>query len=159
MTCYPDEYATEADSIEDVGLEEAAGESYWDLVEAERPWTAARLAVIDDAAHSGGAAEILGSGGLAVAIIGLCLLATRVLRWLWLPLAALGSMPLSAYAGHVIVIRAMSGPYGEFIDSNERWAWFSLCLLVGCTAWMVLLGRGPLERLVARAADAAAKGT
>ena len=46
--------------------------------------------------HTGGVAEILGSGGFALVVISLCLLLARPLRGMLLPLGALGSMPLSA---------------------------------------------------------------
>ncbi len=105
--------------------------------------------------HSGGVAEILGSGGFAVAVIALCLLAARPLRWILLPLAALGSMPLSAYSAHIVAIVAIAGP-GAFLSGNAEWGWFSLGLVVVATLWAMLFGRGPLEWLVGRAASAMA---
>lgn len=160
VVCYPADDASgipgESGFVDDSADSE---DSYLETVEAQKPWTQMRLTLITDAPHSGGVAEILGSGGLAVAIIGLCLLITRGLRWLWLPLASLGSMPLTAYAAHVVAILVVSGPLGEGIADNLQWLWFTLGLLAGCTVWAVLLGRGPLERLVGRSADFAAKGT
>ncbi|WEK60388.1 MAG: hypothetical protein P0Y60_13860 [Candidatus Microbacterium colombiense] len=67
--------------------------------------------------HSGGTAEILGSGGFALAVIALCVLLSRPLRWVLLPLGALGSMPLTAYSAHVLVIMLVSGPAG-YVTSN-----------------------------------------
>lgn len=97
--------------------------------------------------HSGGTAEILGSGGFALAVIGLCVLLSRPLRWLLLPLGALGSMPLSAYSCHVLVIALLAGPGGYF-TSNVLWAAMAIGLLVVTTLWSMFVGRGPLERLV-----------
>jgi uncharacterized membrane protein YeiB len=105
--------------------------------------------------HSGGVAEVLGSGGFAVAVIALCLLASRPLRWALVPLAALGSMPLSAYAGHIVAIVLIAGPQA-FLSSAADWGWFSLWLVITTTLWAMFLGRGPLERLVGRAAKAMA---
>lgn len=103
--------------------------------------------------HTAGAPEIVGSGGLAIAVIGLCLLLTRRLRPLLLPLAALGSMPLTAYTGHLLLLTALAGgPFGGYVGvSNTVWARTSIGLLVLATLWVAIVGRGPLERLVTRA--------
>lgn len=110
--------------------------------------------------HTAGAPEIVGSGGLAVAVIGLCLLLARRLRALLLPLAALGSMPLTAYAGHLLLLTALAGgPFGGYVgDSNTVWARTSVGLLVLATLWVAFVGRGPLERLVARVSRPRAEG-
>ena len=105
--------------------------------------------------HSAGTAEVIGSGGFALAVIALCLLLSRPLRWPLLPLGALGSMPLTAYTGHVLVIVLVSGPGGLYAD-NAFWGAMSIGLLLAATLWSMLVGRGPLERLVGRAASAMA---
>lgn len=104
--------------------------------------------------HSGGTLEIFGSGGFAIATIGLCLLLAKPLRWLLIPLAALGAMPLTAYTGHLVIMVLVWGP-GNLPESNAAWGWTALGLIVGCTLLMLLLGRGPLEQLVKYAAEAA----
>jgi uncharacterized membrane protein YeiB len=116
------------------------------LAEAD-PLGSALTAFLAVEPHSGGTAEILGSGGFALAVIGLCVLLSRPLRWLLLPLGALGSMPLSAYSGHVLVIALLAGPGGYF-TSNALWAAMAIGLLVVTTLWSMFVGRGPLERLV-----------
>ncbi|MFI8593533.1 heparan-alpha-glucosaminide N-acetyltransferase domain-containing protein [Microbacterium sp. NPDC078428] len=116
--------------------------------------------------HSSGVLEVFGSGGFALAVVGLCLLVCRPwwrggvvgpLGWAALPLRALGSMPLTAYAGQILAwaiaatillgspsdlsgFRALH-PFGSFVF----WS------IVGCTAWALLMGRGPLEAVVAAA--------
>ncbi len=105
--------------------------------------------------HSGGTAEILGSGGFALAVIAVCLLLSRPLRWPFLPLAALGSMPLTAYTVHVVSIVVLVGP-GGFVQSNAFWAATAVALVAAATLWSMFFGRGPLERLVGRAAQAMA---
>ena len=124
------------------------------LAEAD-PLRAVLAAIFGVEPHSGGTAEVLGSGGFALAVIALCLLLSRPLRWPLLPLGALGSMPLTAYSGHVIVIALVSGP-GGFVVSNEFWGLMAVGLLLSATLWSMLFGRGPLERLVGRAAVAMA---
>lgn len=152
--CYdPDVEVDDGSWIED----EVEEPSYLDQLRDRHVGTALLVSLGSADPHSGGTAEALGSGGLAMALIGLLLLAQRVLRWPLLPLAALGSMPLTAYAAHVVVIRILAGPFG-FVSSNTTWAWLAGGLVAGCTLWALLLGRGPLERLVGRAATAAARG-
>lgn len=116
------------------------------LAEAD-PLGAALAAFVAVEPHSGGTAEILGSGGFALTVIALCLLLSRPLRWVLLPLGALGSMPLSAYSLHVVTAALLSGP-GAFVQSNVFWGATAIGLLVMTTLWAMFAGRGPLERLV-----------
>ncbi len=151
ISCYPPE------GVEETGLTEATPSSGWGSYLAELaeqdPIGSAGLALVAVDPHSGGAAEIVGSGGFAIAVIALCLLASAPLRWLLLPVAAAGSMPLSAYSAHIVSYVVMAGP-GGFIDSFEAWLWSVVLLLVAATLWSILRGRGPLEELIARVASA-----
>jgi uncharacterized membrane protein YeiB len=119
------------------------------------------IAALDSTPHSGGSGEIVGSGGFGVAVIALCLLISRSLRWVLLPVAALGSMPLSAYSAHVVVIFIVTGR-GWSAQDNSFWLCLTVGLLVASSAWTHFFGRGPLERLVGRVsaafADTAARG-
>lgn len=105
--------------------------------------------------HSGGTMEIIGSGGFALAVTGLCLLTfrARLLRRLVVPIAALGSMPLTAYAAHIVAIRLLTDPW-DYLEDNQTWLIFVISLVLGCTLWALLWGRGPLERLTGWAARA-----
>lgn len=106
--------------------------------------------------HSSGLLEVIGSGGFALATLAVCLLACRTpLTWLVLPLRAVGSMPLTAYVGQLvawaIAAAVLLGDTGDLFGFRERetfWP-FLLTTVVLCTAWALLVGRGPLERLVA----------
>ncbi len=129
--------------------------SYPAALAAADPWGAVIGAIVGVDPHSGGTAEILGSGGFAVTVIAVCLLLAGPLRWPLFPLAALGSMPLSAYSVHVVSTAVIGGP-GGFPSSNAFWAWTAVGLLLAATLWSVLVGRGPLERLVGKAANAMA---
>ncbi|PCE16087.1 hypothetical protein AUC47_10850 [Microbacterium sp. SZ1] len=129
--------------------------TYPEALAAADPLGAVFSAIFAVDAHSGGTAEILGSGGFAVTVIALCILLSRPLRWILLPLGALGSMPLSAYTAHVVSVALIGGP-GGFFSSNLFWAGTAIALLLGTTLWSILVGRGPLERLVGRAAVAMA---
>lgn len=109
-------------------------------------------------AHSGTTAEVLGSGGVAVAIIGaLCLLdsasgvgerVARVLRVVLAPVAAAGAMALTLYVAHAVVLAAIRAS----ADNPERWQvpdWTLPALIVGslafATVWRRFVGTGPLE--------------
>lgn len=108
-------------------------------------------AVVDVAPHSGGTLEILGSGGLAAAIVGAGLLLSRPLRWVLLPLAAMGSMPLTAYAAQIVVIALVGGLSATAAMEGAMWQALTLGLLVAATVWLAFVGTGPLERLTRRA--------
>lgn len=103
-------------------------------------------------AHSSGLYEVLGSGGLAVAVIALCLLLCRTpLTWIVLPVRAVGSMPLTAYTAQLVVWAVWAavalgdvGDLGGFRDLHPFWP-ITIGILVGCTAWALTVGRGPLE--------------
>ena len=119
-----------------------------DAAGALRAWTAE--------AHSGGILEVIGSGGFALAVLGAALLLCRTpLAWAAIPLRAVGAMPLTAYTGQIVAwalaaalllgdvgdlagFRALD-PLGPFVGAT----------LVLCTAWALLWGQGPMERLVA----------
>ena len=105
--------------------------------------------------HSGSTVEIFRSGGIALCLIGILLLLARPLRWVLLPLSALGAMPLTAYSLHVLALFALVGP-GGWMSSNLVWTLMSLALILACLAWAALCGRGPLERVSAWAARRAA---
>lgn len=108
-------------------------------------------ALIEVAPHSGATLEILGSGGFAAAVLGACMLLSRPLRWLLLPLAALGSMPLTAYSAQVAVIAFTGGVAAAEAMGGAMWPILTAALLVAATAWVVFVGTGPLERLTRRA--------
>ncbi|MCR2813348.1 DUF1624 domain-containing protein [Microbacterium sp. zg.Y1090] len=105
--------------------------------------------------HSSGILEVIGSGGFAIAVIGVCLLLCRTpLRWLVLPLRAAGAMPLTAYVAQLVVwviwaIAALgrTQDLAAFRALEPFWP-ITIGILLGCTAWALLIGRGPLEWLV-----------
>ncbi|MEZ0165827.1 heparan-alpha-glucosaminide N-acetyltransferase domain-containing protein [Kineococcus sp. LSe6-4] len=114
--------------------------------------------------HSSTTFEVVGSGGVALTVIAACLGLVRLLgrlRWLVRPLTAVGSMPLTAYCGHLLALAVVGvvGTGEEFAAFEEssfgtgvswtQWYLFAAVTLVLCTVWARVLGRGPLERLVA----------
>lgn len=102
--------------------------------------------------HSSGLFEVIGFGGSALLIIGVCVLLCRTpFTWVALPLRAVGSMPLTAYAGHIVVWAVTRPPEepGVFeLDTYRALEPFwpmTLGIVAACTLWAVLVGRGPLE--------------
>lgn len=110
--------------------------------------------------HSSGLYEVFGTGGFAIAVIGACLLLCRltVLRMLVLPLRATGAMPLTAYTAQLlvwaVVALATIGDTGDLLAFRALEPFWPLTIgtLVGCTAWALLIGRGPLEWVLDRTA-------
>jgi len=100
--------------------------------------------------HSSSTVDVVGTAGVAVAVIALCTVLVdgrgRTVSRLAYPLAAVGSMPLTVYAGHLVVIVAL----GELPASGTAWALFAIGSVLFAVVWRAFLGRGPLERLVAR---------
>lgn len=129
---------------------------------------AAVLPGVDAEAHSGTTAELLGAGGLAIAIIGAALLALdgpeprRIALVIAAPLTALGRVALTVYVAHVLVISALAplGPAGRFEAA------VGIPLLVGLSLSGVALGlvlqavgrRGPLEWLLSTVAGLPFRG-
>ncbi|TNM70479.1 DUF1624 domain-containing protein [Streptomyces sp. NP160] len=111
-------------------------------------------------AHSATTPEVLGSGGVALAVLGACLwladaLGRRRGSWVVTPLVAVGAMPLTAYCAHVVALALTShdayGGSGEpswLAGSWQLWALFAGTALVVCPLWTRFAGRGPLERLL-----------
>ena len=96
--------------------------------------------------HSSTVFEAIGSGGFSIAVIGFLLLGGPILGKVLYPVAAVGSMSLSAYSFHIIAIWFI--PALVFPDSFTPMVWLLVAALVLCTLWRMLFGRGPLERLL-----------
>ncbi|MDA0566916.1 heparan-alpha-glucosaminide N-acetyltransferase domain-containing protein [Streptomonospora sp. S1-112] len=105
--------------------------------------------------HSGTGFEIAGAVGTALIVLAACMAAADVAGRLLYPLAAAGSMPLTIYTGHVLVIGALG--YSAWDAQPFRLEAFVIGALVFATVWRLTLGRGPLERLVGHLADTAAE--
>jgi uncharacterized membrane protein YeiB len=129
------------------------------------------LAGVTAEAHSSTTAEVVGSGGVALAVIGTLLWLTSAERagagqWmrgaLW-PIGATGSMALTVYTlqiltlAVVVVMRDDSG-------AIEYPGWplligMTIASLLFASLWQMLFGKGPLERLLAYVARSPRQGT
>ncbi|KZM35482.1 heparan-alpha-glucosaminide N-acetyltransferase domain-containing protein [Oerskovia enterophila] len=107
--------------------------------------------------HTNTTLEVLGSGGFALAVLGLCLLlgSSRAVLRVLAPLAAVGSMALTVYCLQVLAIWAWEDQLMSATGNGEL-ALLVVASLVFPTAWRWALGRGPLERFVGWVAGRAA---
>jgi uncharacterized membrane protein YeiB len=105
-------------------------------------------------AHSGTTFEIVGSSGVAAAVIGSCLLVASRLRPVLFPVESVGATALSTYSAHVLAYALL------FPDEPSEWSWlwFAVVALVVCPLWRLAVGRGPLETLVHTVSVRAAEG-
>jgi uncharacterized membrane protein YeiB len=108
--------------------------------------------------HSGTPFEVVGSTGFALVVLGLSLLVARRLRWALFPAIAVGAMALTAYSAHIVVL-AVIGQSAYTQPDNWLYLAFVVGALLFCSLWTVLLGRGPLERLLSWVSRRAARLT
>ena len=103
--------------------------------------------------NSGTVFEVFSSGGLALALIAGLVLLGRLpgSRWVLLPLTGVGSMALTAYVIHVVVL-SDAQPEGLVTDGGPG-GWLCLGLVVACGAWSQVFVSGPLEQLTGAVAD------
>jgi len=106
--------------------------------------------------HSGSPFEVVGSTGFALAVLALFLLAAPHARLLLYPLAAVGSMALSAYTAHVVIVFFIGDSAFAQTD-NGLYLAFVFGALVLCSVWALTLGRGPLERVLTWVSRTAAR--
>ena len=99
--------------------------------------------------HSSTTLDLVHTSATAAGVLGLCLLVTlHAPAWLYLPLAATGSMTLTLYTAQVLAL-AQGSPL--LLTDNRLLLWLGHCVtaIVVATFWRTHLGRGPLEELAA----------
>ncbi|WP_052809367.1 heparan-alpha-glucosaminide N-acetyltransferase domain-containing protein [Streptomonospora alba] len=105
--------------------------------------------------HSGTGLEIAGALGTALLVLVACMAAADIAAAPLYPLAAAGSMALTIYTGHILVIAALGFSFTDV--APFRLEIFVIGALLLATLWRMLLGRGPLERALGSAGDAVAE--
>ncbi|RJO76628.1 DUF1624 domain-containing protein [Nocardia panacis] len=103
--------------------------------------------------HSGTTFEIIGSAGVAAAIIGLLLHLPPMLTRILAPLTAIGLIPLSIYTGHVVSLAIWDPEMGT---PNFFFASIGVAV-IAAWVWTRHFGRGPMERLMTRITNAAVR--
>ncbi|MBB1255985.1 heparan-alpha-glucosaminide N-acetyltransferase domain-containing protein [Streptomyces alkaliterrae] len=144
VSCEPEETA---DGEGDGGGEESFGELFRSLPESLAGWEP----------HSGTPFEVVGSSGVALLILGLCLLAPSFVRRPLYPVAAAGSMALTLYAGHAIALKIAAD--NDVEQSAKGFALLTLGALVFAVVWRRWLKQGPLERLLTSLSKRATRAT
>ncbi|MFN8190951.1 MAG: heparan-alpha-glucosaminide N-acetyltransferase domain-containing protein [Nocardioidaceae bacterium] len=100
-----------------------------------------------DAPHSGTPLDLALTGGSALAVIGACLLVTRLAPRVFAVVFGAGAMPLTLYCVH-IVLRTP----GLLDDDSPAVFWLHVLTVTLIGSWFRSLGlKGPLEAVVARA--------
>ncbi|MDJ0334840.1 heparan-alpha-glucosaminide N-acetyltransferase domain-containing protein [Salinibacterium sp. G-O1] len=113
-------------------------------------------ALITTEPHSGSPFEVVGSLGFAIAVLGLCLLVSRVIHRPLFPLAAVGSMALSAYSLQIVAI-ALIGATVPGESDNILWLLFVVVALAAATLWKLFIGKGPFEWLLTASSRGASR--
>lgn len=111
---------------------------------ADSPWWLAVLAP-----HTATAPDLFFTIGIALAVLGVAILLGRVVAPLLWPLAAAGSMPLTLYVAHLLMLASPVRPEDPTV---EFWAQVAILLAVAML-WRHWFPRGPLEQLVYRVTD------
>ncbi|MFC8514523.1 heparan-alpha-glucosaminide N-acetyltransferase domain-containing protein [Streptomyces sp. NPDC057257] len=129
----------------DTPWREARGEVLWDTPDGSTWWS-----LLSRAPHSTSPFDMLQTLGSAAALLGAVLLLTRLTpaRRALAPLAAAGSMPLTLYCAHVLVLA--TGALGTWPDLLYGVLVAGSLLFAVC--WRRMVNRGPLEIPVAAGA-------
>lgn len=99
--------------------------------------------------------EMAGNIASACLVLGVCLWLGQVARVAVWPLIAAGSMALTLYVGHIVVL-AVVGTEMVWEPSNAAYAALCVGAVAFASAWRWLAGQGPLERLMSTVSMAAA---
>ena len=97
--------------------------------------------------HADSTFEVVGNTGVALGVLGLCLVVAD--RWprVVYPVAATGALALSVYSVHIVAIAAL-GPQVVYQPDVATHVTFVVVALVVASGWRAWLGRGPLELLL-----------
>lgn len=98
-----------------------------------------------DAPHTGTQLDLLRTAGIALLVLGICLMAASGLPRLLGLLAAPGSMTLTLYSAHLLLLLLPLGTLPEHL----QFLFHVLVLTAFGVVWQRAYGRGPLEAFVA----------
>lgn len=114
--------------------------------------------------HQGSTVDVLHTIGVALAVLGLCLLVTERLRWPLAPLIGAGAMPLTLYVAHLVVVHLWRGGDDFFGEAGLLAQYSGTTIILGLVIGALAAGlvkhligrRGPLEALTHAAGVAVA---
>ncbi|GAB2599513.1 heparan-alpha-glucosaminide N-acetyltransferase domain-containing protein [Pseudactinotalea suaedae] len=136
-----------------VGGALVAAAGYLPGLALERSTTGLTQDLVTIEPHSNTSFEMIGNVGVAVAVLGLCLLLTTAvapLRVILTPVSAMGALSLTVYSAHIVVIRMLGNEAVYNPTSNRPLIALVVGSMVFATVWQLTLGQGPLERLLQR---------
>ncbi|WP_062388583.1 heparan-alpha-glucosaminide N-acetyltransferase domain-containing protein [Demequina iriomotensis] len=110
--------------------------------------------ITDLGAHTYTPLEMVANTAVAAGTIGACCWLAPRARPLLSPIEALGSMALTGYVAHLLVIAAV-GSTMVYEPSNVALVALEAALLASAWAWRRWQGQGPLERGLTRVSNAA----
>ncbi|MGY1673236.1 heparan-alpha-glucosaminide N-acetyltransferase domain-containing protein [Geodermatophilus sp. SYSU D00710] len=139
--------------LEEVALQSLTQEQYTDLLAwgpagttpSDTGWWLATVAP-----HSSTPLDLLFTIGVGLAVLGVCLLLGRMTTGLLRPLAVAGSMTLTLYSLHLLLLSSPFMPDDDLASLLLQ----VLVLVAFAFAWSRAHARGPLEDIVARATGA-----
>ncbi|MGY1701517.1 heparan-alpha-glucosaminide N-acetyltransferase domain-containing protein [Geodermatophilus sp. SYSU D00766] len=139
--------------LEEVALRSLTGEQYSDLLvwgpagttPADTAWWLATVVP-----HSSTPLDLVFTIGVGLAVLGVCLLVGRMTTGLLRPLAVAGSMTLTLYSLHLLMLSSPFMPDDDLASLLLQ----VLVLVAFAFAWSSAHVRGPLEDLVAQATGA-----
>lgn len=108
-----------------------------------------------NAPHTGTTFEIAEAVGQSLMVLVVCIWLCERFRRTMYPLTSVGRMPLTVYAGHILVLAVVIAFQGY--DYHTPWLLegFLLGSLVFAVLWRATVGRGPAESVLGEAAGAA----
>lgn len=132
--------------LADSALDSLSLQTYTDLLEfgsagtfpTDSPWWLAVLAP-----HTATTPDLFFTIGIALAVLGVVIMLSRVIGPLLWPFAAAGSMPLSLYATHLIMLRVLP------LEDEAHFAVQAVVLFTFALLWRNWFARGPLEAVFA----------
>lgn len=115
--------------------------------------TTTRWWLATDAPHTTTPLDLAATTGSALLVLALALLLSPYASTLLHPLTAAGSMPLSLYSAHVVLLGAT--------DTDDPTRYYLVQVVAGlvfAVLWRRLVGRGPLEQVIALAVSPLRRG-
>ncbi|MET8976393.1 DUF418 domain-containing protein [Streptomyces sp. NPDC004539] len=142
-------------SPEDLAKAAASGPASFDMPVGSGLWNDA-WGLLAAEPHSGSTFDLVGSLGIAITVILCATLAVERLEWLRKPAApviAVGTMSLTLYVGHILVILALPGESAAPPQSASTALLLSFIAgaVLFAGLWSRFFRRGPLEHLLSLA--------
>ncbi|WUJ13509.1 DUF418 domain-containing protein [Streptomyces sp. NBC_00390] len=130
---------------------EAAASAWWSDAVGEDPDTGVPAWLLVAAPHSQTTWSILANTGVALAVLAVCFIAmdrSPRIRRPAAPVAAVGSIALTAYVGHILAIKALGTDDLPGSAALPVYVGFALAAMLLALIWTRFFRRGPLEYLM-----------